>query len=366
MYDLLEVLEKESNNIVITVNNGKEYSTLMGILEELGYSWGYRVTNPIDLPYNNKYNLIFVNNKSHTIYRYDLYPDSEGGNRRRRKRFSYTKVYNFSDFKNIKIRKKIKNLDVDTFEEEDWGYIQENMSDKNKKDIKKAIKINNRILYYIKKYDWDDEMKELVGETFIKYTYIKNKIFCKDLKINAYKIYQIIDEYHVERFIPIDCVDILDLKRIKNDELDPFDEENWGWEMKESVYTNNNFQNNKNKYTKMKHLKDFKIFEESDEEIKFKNKIFSFENKGEIRYRVYEDDVIVFMGSYVDKKFRGQGIFKNMLLELLPEFNGKDVYVPISNKKIVELFLRLGFEIIKKPIRYWGNPENTINVYKKF
>jgi len=86
---------------------------------------------------------------------------------------------------------------------------------------------------------------------------------------------------------------------------------------------------------------------------------------GSIRYKIYDDNVVVFMGSYVDKNFRGQGIFNRMLDELFSTFSGKDVYIPISNDKIINHFLKLGFEIYDKPIRYWGKPENCVNVHKK-
>jgi len=86
---------------------------------------------------------------------------------------------------------------------------------------------------------------------------------------------------------------------------------------------------------------------------------------GEIRYRLYDDNVLVFMVSHVEKAYRGQGIFKEMLLELLDKFKDKDIYVPISNKKIIDLFLRCGFDVYNKPIRYWGKTGNSINMFKK-
>lgn len=110
-------------------------------------------------------------------------------------------------------------------------------------------------------------------------------------------------------------------------------------------------------------LKYFQFIKESTEP---KSVIKEFKTKhGRIRYKEYDDNVIVFMGSYVDKEFRGQGIFNKMLDELFLKFKGKDVYIPISNNKIINHFLKLGFEIYKKPIRYWGEPENCVNVHKK-
>jgi GNAT superfamily N-acetyltransferase len=104
----------------------------------------------------------------------------------------------------------------------------------------------------------------------------------------------------------------------------------------------------------------------SEDDIKFVNKIFKYKDIGEIRYRIYEDDVVIFMGSYVDKDYRGKGIFKMMINELLPNFDGKEVYIPLSNPIIINMFKDLGFVQIKEPIRYWGKPNNSVNVYKKF
>jgi predicted GNAT family acetyltransferase len=110
-------------------------------------------------------------------------------------------------------------------------------------------------------------------------------------------------------------------------------------------------------------LKYLKFIKESKEP---KSSIKEFKTEhSRIRYKEYEDSVINFMGSYVDKNFRGQGIFNKMLDKLFKKFKGKDVYIPISNDKIINHFLKLGFSIYDKPIRYWGKPENCINVHKK-
>jgi len=104
----------------------------------------------------------------------------------------------------------------------------------------------------------------------------------------------------------------------------------------------------------------------SDKNIKFKKGVIgNFEiDHGLINYRLYNDNVLIFMGSLVDENYRGQGIFKNQLLELLKKFGDMDIYVPISNDTIINLFLRLGFEIYNEPIRYWGKPENAINMFR--
>lgn len=101
-----------------------------------------------------------------------------------------------------------------------------------------------------------------------------------------------------------------------------------------------------------------------NEGLKYKDNIFKTEH-GSIKYRIYEDNIVVFMGSYVDKMYRGNGIFKEMLITLLNQISIYDIYVPVSNSNLINLFNRLGFEVYNKPIRYWRQCENTINMYKK-
>ena len=75
----------------------------------------------------------------------------------------------------------------------------------------------------------------------------------------------------------------------------------------------------------------------------------------------YPNGIIIFMGSYIKPKYRGEGRFKAMLYEFLNSFSEKTtVQVPISNKKIINLFERIGFEKVDK-IEYWGIPDNCRN-----
>lgn len=86
--------------------------------------------------------------------------------------------------------------------------------------------------------------------------------------------------------------------------------------------------------------------------------------RGSIRYRLYEDNVLVFMGSRVDAKHRGQGIFSELLQQMLEKYKGYTIYVPLSTTTILDLFLRFGFEVTDESLRYWGKPENCVNVVK--
>ena len=86
--------------------------------------------------------------------------------------------------------------------------------------------------------------------------------------------------------------------------------------------------------------------------------------KGYIKFRLYEDDILIFMGSYINTPERGKGYFKEMLRILLDEYPDKDIYVPISNDILINHFLKSGFQIYDSPIRYWNKPENCVNMFK--
>lgn len=99
--------------------------------------------------------------------------------------------------------------------------------------------------------------------------------------------------------------------------------------------------------------------------MKYKNEVLKDpQYRGLIRYRVYDDNVLVFMGSRIDAKYRGQGIFSELLEKMLDTYKGYTIYVPLSTTTILALFLRLGFEVTEEPLRYWGKPENCISVVK--
>lgn len=74
----------------------------------------------------------------------------------------------------------------------------------------------------------------------------------------------------------------------------------------------------------------------------------------------YLNGILVFMGSYIYKEFRGQGKFKEMVKLVLSEFTeGTIVQVPVENKKLVPMFERMNFKRVKK-IEYWGELKNSI------
>lgn len=108
----------------------------------------------------------------------------------------------------------------------------------------------------------------------------------------------------------------------------------------------------------------YKLFE-SEKEPNFQSKKEKYEDIGEIRYRLYEDGILVFMGSYVDKEHRGKKIFDKMLQNLISkQKKGTTIYVPLTKDFLVPYFKKFGFEITKGPIRYWGDLDNSVNVKK--
>jgi hypothetical protein len=89
-------------------------------------------------------------------------------------------------------------------------------------------------------------------------------------------------------------------------------------------------------------------------EIKIFETDFGTINYDYVKSEKYPQGLLLFMGSYVKKEFRRQGKFKEMLKILFSKFPENTlVQVPLSNKKLVPLFNRLGFKKVKS-IEYWG------------
>lgn len=79
----------------------------------------------------------------------------------------------------------------------------------------------------------------------------------------------------------------------------------------------------------------------------------------------YPNGLLVFMGSYVEKKYRGQGKFKDLVKTLFSLFpNGTEVHLGISNPIIVNMFTKNGFRQVGF-IEYWGSTTNTIKLKGK-
>ena len=79
---------------------------------------------------------------------------------------------------------------------------------------------------------------------------------------------------------------------------------------------------------------------------------------------VYPNGLIVLNGTIVYKEWRGKGKFKEMLKMLFSQFDeGTEVQTAIISKKMIPLFLRIGFVKTKMPIEFWGSPANTTRLW---
>jgi len=78
---------------------------------------------------------------------------------------------------------------------------------------------------------------------------------------------------------------------------------------------------------------------------------------------LYPDGILIFLGSYIKKEYRGRGLFRLMLNDFFKKFPKKtEVHLVLSNKKILNLFKDFGLKETKENIEYWGNPSNTIKL----
>jgi hypothetical protein len=81
---------------------------------------------------------------------------------------------------------------------------------------------------------------------------------------------------------------------------------------------------------------------------------------GFIYYSFIEPNLLVFMGSYVNREHRGKGKFTELANELFSKFpKGTIVQASPTNKKLVNFFEKRGFYRVEK-IEYWGSPSNAV------
>lgn len=79
----------------------------------------------------------------------------------------------------------------------------------------------------------------------------------------------------------------------------------------------------------------------------------------------YPNGLLLFLGSYIKKQYRGNGLFKQMVYELINHFpKGTEIQVALSNMNLVHFFKEeLKFNLTDK-IEYWGKPENAVTLKK--
>lgn len=74
----------------------------------------------------------------------------------------------------------------------------------------------------------------------------------------------------------------------------------------------------------------------------------------------YPNGVVVDLGGYVYKEYRGQGKLKEMLKQLFSLFpTGTTIQMAVKNKHLIPMFKRWGFKPVKQ-IMYWGEVKNAM------
>ena len=74
----------------------------------------------------------------------------------------------------------------------------------------------------------------------------------------------------------------------------------------------------------------------------------------------YPKGVVVGLGAYVHKEFRGQGKYKEMLKQLLTSVPlGTIVQFAVANRHLVVMFKKLGFKGVKS-VAHWGEAQHTM------
>jgi ribosomal protein S18 acetylase RimI-like enzyme len=74
-------------------------------------------------------------------------------------------------------------------------------------------------------------------------------------------------------------------------------------------------------------------------------------------------DLIIFMGSYVNKEYRGKGCFSKMFTELMSKYPTYTIQVAIQNHNLINFFKRNGFKDVPE-IEIWGSPSNCTCLQK--
>ena len=83
----------------------------------------------------------------------------------------------------------------------------------------------------------------------------------------------------------------------------------------------------------------------------------------EINYRIYDDNVIVLMGSRTDNKHRNKGYFKKLFDQLFLKYSKEyNIELCVCNKHLLPYFLRKGFKKTNLPVKYWNKVSNGINL----
>ena len=74
----------------------------------------------------------------------------------------------------------------------------------------------------------------------------------------------------------------------------------------------------------------------------------------------YPNGVVVDLGGFIYKEYRGKGKMKELLKDLLSDLPlGTTVQMAVQNRKLIPMFKRLGFKKVKR-IVYWGENSHAM------
>ena len=135
--------------------------------------------------------------------------------------------YDIKDFKIIKTERIYR--EDDPYGEENWAV--ESVQSKQDFKIGDKVIINENLL----NYNWK-HLNHLIGKQFVIYKISENKFFGSVAYLSSTNDMQDISTY----YIPFDCLDHCDnikMKKITNPDIDPYDEEDWGYEPSD-IYSN--------------------------------------------------------------------------------------------------------------------------------
>lgn len=149
-------------------------------------------------------------------------------------KFGYCWYVHFDDLYkcDTKIKNKLKNLEIDPFEEEDWGHVQENLKlidFKNSYIRTKNIEEWNFLMNYLEnntKCIWADKSRPTKLSFFEMYPdiFIDSNFIMRRTRDN-------IVLYLKFKTITIDTIkEKIGKKKLKNIDIDPFEEEDWGFD----------------------------------------------------------------------------------------------------------------------------------------
>lgn len=211
------------NHVIVKIDSEEEYNILMEYLEKIGILW-----KSGDVPKSIKYNKNSIRIRDGRLTRaaYEYYLDNLDG----------AKIVNVEDVLKGKKFKKIEHPD-DPFGEEDWGYVQESLDSSQLVD--NCIVINNETEYNIV-MDYFDKigLKWLSGSApkyrnFKQVSCIRNTPFYIIVKLDNNHIRFGTSENPKGNIFTHDMLFNFKFKKIENPEIDPFGEEDWGYEIQD-------------------------------------------------------------------------------------------------------------------------------------